>query len=117
MARIGDDPDRYLPQASLSLPLKAKRSGILTRLDALTAGRAGVELGAGRDKQEDKLDFGAGILLNKKVGDPVRAGEEIARLFASNASRLRRGHDMLAGGVTVGSKRPRRTSIIKKVWK
>ena len=116
-ARVADDPVKYLPSAKRSLPLTARKSGFVTRLDALTAGRAAVALGAGRDRQEDKLDFGAGILLSRKVGDPVKAGDEIARVLADDPARLRQGLALLSSGVEVGPKRPRAVPIIRKVWR
>ena len=66
---------------------------------------------------EDDIDYGAGIRLLKKRGDRVAPGEEIARLFASDPARLRAGHDLLASGVKLGPKAPKRTPVILKVWK
>lgn len=116
-ARVADDPDRVLPRARQTFSLKAPRSGWVSRLDALAAGRAGVALGAGRSKMEDALDYGAGIVLAKKVGDPVRKGDEVARLYASDSLKLRQGAALLAGGLEVSSRPPRRVPVVRKVWR
>ncbi|MCP4614898.1 MAG: hypothetical protein GY844_00550, partial [Bradyrhizobium sp.] len=115
--RVADDPDRFLPQAKRSSVFKAKRAGYITRFDALLAGRAGVALGAGRDRMEDKLDYGAGILLRRKVGDRVKKGEEIARLYSSSNRLLRGGAAMLERAVAIGPRRPRKRAVIRKIWR
>ncbi|TPW19428.1 MAG: pyrimidine-nucleoside phosphorylase, partial [Elusimicrobia bacterium] len=95
----------------------APRSGWVSRLDALSAGRAGVALGAGRSKMEDELDYGAGFVLAKKVGDPVRRGDEVARLYASDSEKLRQGAELLAAGLEVSPRPPRRVPVVRKVWR
>ncbi len=115
-ARVADEPDR-LPLSKKFKDLKAGRGGFLTRLDALTVGRAGVALGAGRDTMDDRLDFGAGIVLLKKVGDRVKKGEALARVYASDSARLRSGSSLLSDAVKIGSTRPRATSVVRRVWR
>lgn len=114
--RVVDEPDR-LPLANKSSECKASRSGFLTRLDALTVGRAGVALGAGRDAMDDRLDFGAGIVLNKKVGERVRKGETIAWLYASDGKRLKNGVALVADAVKIGSTKPRAARVVRRVWR
>ncbi|MEE8425484.1 MAG: thymidine phosphorylase, partial [Elusimicrobiota bacterium] len=82
-----------------------------------TAGVAAVLLGAGRARMEDRVDFGAGIILQRKVGDRVRPGTEIARVYASDPARLAAGFRWLRAGVKIGRRAPRRRKIIRKIWK
>ena len=42
-----------------------------------------MHLGAGRLNLNDKLDYGAGIILNKKVGDKVNVGDVLMTLYTS----------------------------------
>ena len=44
-------------------------------------GNASVELGAGRLKKTDELDYGAGICIYKKIGDKVQKGDSICTLY------------------------------------
>ena len=70
-----------LPSATHSHDdLARHESGYVTTLDALLVGRAAVALGAGRDKKSDPVDLSAGILLRKKPGDAVAAGEPVMRI-------------------------------------
>lgn len=84
---VVDDPasrDGSEPVAVLGAP----QSGFVADLDALAVGRAAVALGAGRATKEDDVDPIAGFHLLKKPGDAVEAGEPLAHVFASDASRF-----------------------------
>lgn len=79
---ILDAPGKY-PAASHQCDVLAESSGFVHGLHARTFGQVAMLLGAGRRKKEDGIDYTAGILLNRKVGDRVQVGEKIATLFAS----------------------------------
>ena len=64
---------------------------MLSALDAGLVGLAAVELGAGRARKEDAVDPAAGLLLRKRLGDPVRAGETLVELHAASEERLDAG--------------------------
>lgn len=115
--RAADDPVRFLPRASKRFEFPSPGGGFLSRLDARLVGRAGVSLGAGRDRQEDGIDFGAGIILRRKVGDPVRKGECLAELFARDKGRLAAGRELFAQAVGVSRSRPRVPPVILKLVK
>jgi pyrimidine-nucleoside phosphorylase len=81
----GGDPASVangLPLAPVTADVTAPASGYISRIDALAAGLVSVQLGAGRNRKEDVIDPGVGIVLRKKTGDAVRSGEPIARVFA-----------------------------------
>ena len=63
------DPDGKLPVAREKLVINAESSGTLTRMDALKVGVAAWRLGAGRAKQGEALQLGAGIEMHAKPGD------------------------------------------------
>ena len=76
---IVDDPSR-LPQPKTTIEVKAPRSGFIAHIDTYQAGIFTVDLGAGRKKAEDKIDYAAGVMFDRKPGDEVRAGDVIARI-------------------------------------
>ena len=53
-------------------------------MDTEKIGISAMELGAGRKTKDDEIDFSAGIILNKKTGDKVKAGDKIATLYTNN---------------------------------
>jgi thymidine phosphorylase len=95
-----------LPSARLTHDVTAKSSGFMTALDALFVGRAAVALGAGRDKKGDAVDLSAGILLHKKPGDPVSAGEPIIEVRYNDAARLDAATHLLTQAVVIGDQPP-----------
>ena len=82
------DDVRRLPAAKSVHAITAQRSGYVSALDARLVGRAAVALGAGRDKKGDAVDLAAGIMLLKKPGDTVAAGDTLMELRYNDGSRL-----------------------------
>lgn len=60
-----------------SLMPHAKQSGVVTKLLADEIGQAAMVLRGGRQKADDALNYGVGIELLKKLGDPVKKGEAL----------------------------------------
>ena len=65
--------------------MKAPRGGYITFIDTYQAGMFTVDLGAGRKKADDKIDYAAGVMFDRRTGDQVRAGEVIARMISDSA--------------------------------
>ena len=103
--RVVDDPS-LLPQPRCRRDFHAERSGVLTAMDAEQVGLAAVELGAGRTRKEDRVDPAAGVLLRKRRGDEVRAGEVLAELHAADAARLDAGEARLRAAVAFSDEPP-----------
>ncbi len=64
--------------------LKSSISGFITEIDTLKLGEIVRSLGAGRYSKDDIIDYGVGIILNKKVGDFILENEEIAKIYWNN---------------------------------
>lgn len=77
-----------LPRAAFILPLVAQQSGFVVEVDALTIGQSAMLLGAGRARQEDTIDYAAGILLQKKRGDHVSVGDPVAWLHGQDLGKI-----------------------------
>jgi thymidine phosphorylase len=103
--RCVEDPGR-LPQPRLRREVRAERSGFLVSLDAEGVGLAAVELGAGRARKEDRVDAAAGLILRKRRGDEVRAGETLAELHAASEARLDAGVARFTKAVRMGDEPP-----------
>ncbi|MFD4430479.1 thymidine phosphorylase [Nocardia sp. NPDC058497] len=76
----GGDPDAPLPVARHCETVRAESTGILTRLDAMGVGIAAWRLGAGRARQGEQVQAGAGIEMHAKPGDAVVAGQPLLTL-------------------------------------
>ncbi len=63
--------------------VKAESSGYIKSLNALDIGLSAMRLGAGRTTKDDKIDADVGIVLNKKVGNKVEKGEDLAYVYTN----------------------------------
>lgn len=109
----GGDPDfNKLPKAAVVVPVKAERSGWITHMDAAKVGIGSSLLGAGRMKKDDPIDYAAGIVLEKKTGDHVEAGDVLAWLHTNDESRLPGAEAMLLEALTWGETKPEQQPLI-----
>jgi pyrimidine-nucleoside phosphorylase len=82
-----ENPER-LARASLVETVPAPRGGTLRWIDARMVGETAVQLGAGREKKGDPIDYAVGIEILHKVGDQIKEGEPLFVVHASDARRL-----------------------------
>lgn len=70
-------------KAKYKIEVLSKSEGYIKEINAEEIGKLASKLGAGRTKKEDKIDYTAGIVLNKKVGDRVKANEKLATIYTN----------------------------------
>ncbi|MBN2823115.1 MAG: thymidine phosphorylase [Coriobacteriia bacterium] len=95
-ALVTDDPS-LLPVAPVTHAVLAQNDGYVAGFDAESVGRAAMALGAGRARQEDDIDLGAGLVMAHRVGDRVMKGDTIATLYTSDAGRLEEAEQRFVG--------------------
>ena len=111
IARQGGDPavvDDYSRLASTSAreDVTAPRSGFVVGIDAECIGRASMLLGAGRERLDTPIDYGAGILLRAGVGEAVDAGQALAQLCIGRHARLEDARALAASAFVLGDAPP-----------
>lgn len=79
---VADHPEK-LPQAAYRIEVPAKADGVVAEMVADEIGTAAMWLGAGRATKESGIDLAVGLMLNKKVGDPVKVGESLVTIHAN----------------------------------
>jgi pyrimidine-nucleoside phosphorylase len=109
--RVVDDY-RRLPVATKRLTVTADRAGFVTRLEAEPIGRAAMLLGAGRDRAEDSVDPGVGVLLRVSVGQRVKTGETLAELRGRDDGKLHAAAAVLKPACHIGGAAPKPTPLI-----
>ncbi|HEV2290047.1 MAG TPA: thymidine phosphorylase [Candidatus Acidoferrales bacterium] len=112
--RVVEDLAR-LPRARNTEVVRAKNGGFVTRMGCKRIGQASVVLGGGREKMDDTIDPAAGIVLEKKAGDRVQAGEPLCTVHYNAAERLGAALQMLESSFTIGAEAPQRTSLIRQI--
>lgn len=88
-----DNSDAF-PKAKVEYTVKAKKSGFIHKFDTEKVGIASVILGAGRETKESTVDFTAGIILEKTIGDFVEKDEPLARFYSSEISKCKDAEDL-----------------------
>jgi thymidine phosphorylase len=97
----GGDPDAALPTAREAHVVPVPADGVLMRMDALAVGVAAWRLGAGRARQEDAVQAGAGVQMHAKPGARVRGGEPLFTLHTDTPERFERAIEALADAITI----------------
>jgi thymidine phosphorylase len=103
IAAQGGDPAAPLPVARETQVVTAPASGVLTRLDAMAVGLAAWRLGAGRERKEDPVQAGAGVVWHARPGDTVTAGAPLFTLHTDTPERFPRALEALEGGYEIGT--------------
>jgi len=89
------------PEPEFSHDLAAQDTGFVNEIDADVIGLASQHTGAGRLVMGEAIDMTAGIILHKKVGDSVSAGEIVATIKGSNKSKVMLGVEECAKAFSI----------------
>ncbi|WP_270852986.1 pyrimidine-nucleoside phosphorylase [Roseburia hominis] len=85
-----------LPVAGKTLEVTAKESGYVHRILAEDIGIACMTLGGGRETKESAIDLSVGIILEKKNGDAVSAGEVLATIYGNDDAKMQAAYEKIA---------------------
>ncbi len=111
----GGDPDAALPIAKENLIISAEQTGTLTRMDALKVGVAAWRLGAGRSKQGEQLQLGAGIEIHAKPGQSITKGAPLFTLHTDKPELFERAQETLVGAVEYDSNYQRLPLVLEQI--
>ena len=63
--------------------IKANKSGILKDINALSIAKLSESLGAGRKSKDENIDYNAGIVIKKDIGEKIKEGDILASLYTN----------------------------------
>ena len=104
-------PEKF-PRSALSKEVKAEKDGYVCHMDTESIGIASVCLGAGRSKKDDVIDYKAGIILKKKYGELVKAGETLAVLYADDEKLFAEAEKKLLAAYEIGDTKPAEEPLV-----
>ena len=104
VAAQGGNPDAPLPTAKHQEVISADKDGVIASMNALQVGISAWRLGAGRERQGEKVQAGAGIELHAKPGAAIKKGEPLFTLHTDESARFERAKAALTGAVEIGDK-------------
>jgi pyrimidine-nucleoside phosphorylase len=100
------DKPELLPQARHQVEIVSPASGYVTSTMCEDIGTACVLLGGGREKKEDAVDPAVGIMVHKKPGDKVSAGEPLCTVAYNSQERLERARPLILQSYKIDSVPP-----------
>jgi pyrimidine-nucleoside phosphorylase len=110
-ARVIDDAKK-LPQAQHTLEVSSAKEGYMASMQCEQIGTACVILGGGRERKEDSVDPAVGIVLHKKVGDRVSAGEPLATIYYNAESKAARAQQLIKASCRITNSAPSTTRLL-----
>ncbi|MEO3760666.1 thymidine phosphorylase [Mycobacterium sp. B14F4] len=116
VAAQGGDLAQPLPVGPHAETITAPRDGTMGDIDAMAVGLAVWRLGAGRSRPGERVQPGAGLLIHRRPGEPVTAGEAVFTLYTETPERFAAAMAELDGGWSVGDcAPPQRPLIIDRI--
>jgi pyrimidine-nucleoside phosphorylase len=112
--RVIEDPSR-LPHAKRRAQVDARRAGYVTAIHCEQVGVASMLLGGGREKKEDSVDPAVGLVLEKKIGDAVKAGENLCTVHYNLDARLIPAVRLLSESFEIGDQVPPAAPLVRKI--
>lgn len=101
-----------LPTAELCENVTAVSDGYITDIHTDEVGMTSLILGGGRETKESVIDLSVGIMIHKKLGEPVQKGEALATLYANDTSKLQEAKQRLMNAYRIGNEKPAQTKHI-----
>ncbi|MBM0235780.1 thymidine phosphorylase [Micromonospora sp. STR1_7] len=108
----GGDPDAPMPTANEVEVVRAAQDGYVAAVDAYAMGVAAWRLGAGRARKEDPVSVPAGVVLHRRPGDAVRAGDPLYELRAEDPTRVPAALAEAARAVRIAPTAPTATPLV-----
>ena len=96
-------------------PITSNENGYIHEIDAKEVGKLASDLGAGRIKKEDNIDYSVGIVFNKKVADKINEEEIIAYIHANEYEKLQETKNKLLEIVKISSKNKEKEKNILEI--
>jgi pyrimidine-nucleoside phosphorylase/thymidine phosphorylase len=109
------DKFELLPNATGMREIVTSRGGYVTAIHAEDIGRASTQMGAGRDRKEDAIDYAVGVILEVKTGDKVDAGAVLGRLYYTREDGLDEAAEMVEDAFRISQQKPEDRELILEV--
>jgi len=114
-AQGGDPDEARLPVAPVVRAVEAPRSGYVERVGAIQVGRAALHLGAGRAAVGDTIDHAVGVLVLRKRGDRVEAGETLAEIHGRSEAAAETAAGEVLDAYAIGDQEPGKIPIVHEL--
>ncbi len=104
-----------LPQATIVEEIISEKEGYVNHISCDEIGICSLILGGGRETKESEIDLSVGLVLHKKVGDHVKAGESLAAIHANDRAKLEAARERFLAAYTISDTAPAPSELIKGI--
>ena len=120
IGEYGGNPDlvddySLLPQAENMVEVRSEKSGYISKIEAEEVGKSAMVLGAGRATKEDLINHAVGVVLTKKIGDKIEAGDVIAKIYYDSDINLDSSKKLLTGAYEITDEKVEDRKVILEV--
>lgn len=115
---VKDDPSisiENLPRADKIVKVCADESGFVGKIDAQEMGICSLILGGGRETKESVIDPAVGLILRKKVGDPVKPRDTLVEIHGNSAAKIKMAEEHFRKHYHITKERPEKRPMIYDV--
>ncbi len=110
--RVCDQPNLLLSEKLLKVPVVASRSGYVAAIDTHAVGNAVCEIGGGRTKAEDGVDYSVGYASEIKIGDHINAGDQLGLVYCRDEGDAATVSAKLLAAYSISDEEPERPELI-----
>src|SRR5258708_26251411 len=112
--RVCDNPAGILPLTDKVIKVESPRSGFVAKVETEEIGHAIAEAGGGRVRIEDEIDPAVGFLSEVKIGDELRAGDQIGLVYCDGSDRGQQAAARIKAAYEISDSPPAQTPLLIK---
>lgn len=114
-AKICDETNLLFNSNWQEVPIKSLQTGYITAIDTLEIGKSICDIGGGRTKVDDAIDYQVGYQCEKKIGDEIKPGETLGVLFCRNEAQSNLSFKRLQAAYTISEEKPEKLKLVKEI--
>lgn len=107
-------PESY-PKSKYQETIYAEKDGYIKEVDTYEIGMAALELGAGRQNLDDKIDPKAGLIFHPKIGNKINKGDKLVEMFTDREDKIESANKSIIDAIKFSNEPVKKLELIKKV--
>ena len=108
---VVENPEK-LVTAKYKVSVNSLEDGYIEKIEAKNIGQAVVNLGGGRMRKEEEVDYSVGIEVMKKIGDEVKSGEPLMYIYANDEAKAMLQIEFLRNSYKISKEKTKREEEI-----
>ncbi len=113
--QAGSDNEQWTPYAKYNYLICAEKSGFVVHIQTDEIGRIVMDWGGGRKKLTDEIDYGVGLYINAKLGDPVNIGDPLVTAYFNDKTKLAEMSGRILKAYEISDNPPQLEPLIKEI--